>query len=108
MTEAEERALSALDVSSFFKLNLLESFAYRLLKLCRYRREDYYARRLLERMDNLSPLDRFSRGGLLGMLDAWDISGSISPHMFTMLQGRVQDEKYHVKDEPPRLHGEPL
>lgn len=88
---AREAALANLDVASFFKFDLLDRFRYRVIKLLRYRNEDYLARRLLDRMNNLSPLDDWRRSGLLGMLDAWDIGGSISPAMFTMLQMKVQD-----------------
>jgi hypothetical protein len=43
-TEAEERALNALDVSRYFGRNLFESLVYRLTKIFLYRHEDYYAK----------------------------------------------------------------
>lgn len=98
LTEAQERALIALYVPGYFGLNLFETIAYRLTRIAFYRHEVRLARRLLERMDNLLPLTNYSRSGLLGMLDAWDIAGDISPQMFTMLQITVQDRKYWAEE----------
>ena len=98
-TDAQERALHALDVCGYFGLNIFECFVYRAMKLILYRREDRFARRLLERMENTLPLSNFGRGTLLGMLDAWDMSGDMSMHMHTLLQIRIQDTKYWAQEK---------
>jgi hypothetical protein len=97
--DAKERALDALDASAYFGLNWFESLVYRLMRLFMYRREDRYAREVLEQMQGLLPLDRFSRGKLLGMLDAWYRAGDMSMHMHCLLQVKIQDKKYWAADE---------
>lgn len=98
-TDAQERAMNALDVSGYFGLGLFEGFVYRLMKIFLYRHEERFARRVLELMENLLPLGDFERGTLLGMLNAWSISKDISPHMYALLQIKIQDEKYWAKKE---------
>lgn len=92
--DAKERALDALDVPAYFGLNPFESFVYRLAKFFLYRREDRFARRVLELMRNTSPITDFSRGTLIGMLDAWYMSGDMSMQMHMLLQMKIQDRKY--------------
>ena len=98
-TDAKEHALNALDVSGYFGLNLSENFVYRLMKIFLYRREDRFARRVLEQMENSLPLGDFDRGTLLGMLDAWYMSGDMSMQMHTLLQMKIQDRKYWTEEE---------
>jgi hypothetical protein len=97
--EPDESALLALDVPRYFKLGLIKGTLYRLAGMFLYRREKRYARRLLQIMESTLPLSNFQRGNLLGMIDAWDISGDISPLMHAMLQIIVQDEKYWELNE---------
>jgi hypothetical protein len=108
-SEAEDRAIEELDVSALFGLNLFESLWYRLMKVFLYRREERFARRVLELMNNTLPLTDFGRGILLGMLDAWDMSGDMSPHMHILLQTRIQDSRYHrAKDLPAPAEPSPV
>lgn len=96
--EEKDKYIDALDVVRYFELTFFGTIQYRFYRVIYWRQEDYLARRLLDRMKSLTPLDNFSRGGLLGMLDAWDIAGEMSPLMFAMLSIRVQDDKYHKQE----------